>query len=346
MSDSKSDQEEIRMKNQVKWSTVIITAVFMALVLLPVAAEGSAEETAETFPSKPIKIIVPANPGGSTDMSARALAATASEYLNDQPAMIVNKAGGNSMVASKFVAESKPDGYTLLHGWGNVDFTMAKHVDKLPIDVFGDFKPVIGVVTFSTGLVVPIDSPFQTLDDLVAYAKANPGELQWTSAGRGGHWIMAIDFMKQAGIECTEVPNPKGGAEARNMVAGGHVDFGTFATFLAAQLINDKVRVLAVGFPEREPLVPDVPTFKEAGYDVIDAFEVKFLAAPAGTPDWKIDILYQGFKQSMEHPSFKRIVGNSNLVPLGWDPKKCLEFATNMDKKFGEYTRELGIAID
>lgn len=296
----------------------------------------------DSFPDKPIYLIVGAGPGGGTDIPARALAASAPEFLNNQPVIVVNKPGSNEMVASKYVLSQKPDGYTLLVGWGNVSFTFARHVYDLPIDVFKDFKPVIGLISYSSCLAVPMDSPFKTVADLVQFAKANPGALKWTHTGRGGtHWALAMDFFRKAGISLTEVPNSEGGAAVRNLVAGGKVDVAVMATFLGSSLHNQRLRVLAVGFPERDAILPDVPTMKESGYDLIAAYDIKPIAGPAGMEDWKVQKLYEGFKKAIEHSSFKTIVKNANMTVLGWNPQETLDKVMAFDKEFESFAKEI-----
>ena len=315
--------------------------LMIALLVVSVSSALAGNEQA-TFPDKPIYIIVGAGPGGGSDIPARALAASAPEFLNNQPVIVVNRPGSNGMVAAKYVANQAPDGYTLLMGWGGPEYTFGRHVQKLPIDLFNDFKPVTGVISYSSCIAVPSSSPFKTLNDLVEYAKKNPGKLTWTHTGKAGtHWINGANFFKLANIKLTEVPNATGGANARNMVAGGHVDVGFFATFLAKPVLGDKLRILAVAFPQRDGIVPDVPTFQEEGYDIANAYDIKLLAASAGTPDWKIKRLFEGFKKAMDSTSFKSIVENANFTTLGLDPEETLKLVEDKDDQFGKLAKDL-----
>lgn len=319
-------------------SLTALIGVLMLLACLSVYAEGEqeagagAEEMAGAeFPSRPIDIVVPSNPGGTTDVSARALAATASPYLNDVDINVVNMPGGQQMVGIEFVLQqTEPDGYTLVVGYG-VHYKKTLMGIDLPIDahpVTGDLQPVIGSLGYTSALVVPYDSPFETLEDLVEYAKDNPGELSWGHTGANGtHDIMGKTFLASAGIDAVAVPL-SGGPATRQAVTGGHVDFGVLATFLVPDFVRDSLmRPLAIFAPEgRDPLLPDVPTFRELGYDdVFDLMDLKLIGASADVPEERIQILYEGFKQATETAAFKQLIEAQGLIPLGWSPEETLE---------------------
>ena len=324
-----------------------IFAILMVLTLMgatAVFAEGQGESAAEKpFPSKPVNMIVGYNPGGGTDTPARALAAAAPEFMNNQPLIVVNKPGASGMLGPKFVAEQKADGYTLLMGWGNTEFTFNRHVRELPIKVFDDFEPVMAVIKYSSCIAVPTSSPIKSLDDFVAAAKDNPGKLQWTHTGVGGeHYVNALDFFDRAGIELTEVPNT-GGVKTRNLVAGEHVDVAVFATFLAAGF-EDKVRVIAIFTDDPNHMFPDVKTANEQGYESINAYAIKCIAAPAGTPKERIDILYDSMKKALEHPAAQKIMKQNNFTPLGWGPDETLKAVKDLDAKYKALIDKLGLA--
>ncbi len=294
---------------------------------------------AADFPSKPIYLIVGYNPGGGTDMNARALASAATEYLNNQPLVIVNKPGAQGLLGPKFVATSKPDGYTLSLGWGNSEFTFGQYLMNIPFD-WKKFKPVIAVNALTSCLAVPANSPFKTAQELVDFAKKNPGKLKWTHTGRGSfNHANGLDLMRVTGIKMTEVPNV-GGAKTRNLVAGGHVDCAFFASFLALS-VPDKVRVLGIAYPERDPAFPKVPTFKEMGINIMDAHGLFGIGAPAGTPDDRVKTLYEAFKKTMDHKAFKRIAQSLGFVPLAWGPEKFAAAIDKDSKNYGELAKKL-----
>ena len=316
-------------------------SILVIICLIASAAYSFAEEK---FPTRPVYMIVGHNPGGSTDMSARGLAMVLGECLNNQPLVIVNKPGAQQMLAFKFVASSKPDGYTLIMGWGGPDTVFRAHVAKMPVKIFKDFKPIIGVTAFSGCLAVPANSAFKNLNDLVGYARKHPGKLSWTyPGGKGAHYINGRDFIRTTKIDVTEIPY-SGGVQARNAVAGRHVDFGVFATFLAPEMVAaGKMRILGICTEKRSPLYPDLPTFEEQGYDIINATGVKMVAAPAGTPDWKIRILHDAFKKCIEHQAFKRFLKKVGMEANYRTPEDVLKYAREMDQKYAKLIEQIGI---
>lgn len=311
----------------------------LALILVVLSGWAVAQEE---FPTKPIDIIVGMAPGGTTDLAARFLAATAPPFLNDVAVNVVNMPGGHQMVALDYVASSvDPDGYTLMVGYGEHNTKVLMGLD-LPVKVdpdpeVGAFRPIIGSFGYSSALLVPYDSPFESIDELVEYAKENPGELNWGHTGAYGlHWMMGMSFLEAADVDLVEVPF-EGGPATRQAVTGGHIDCAVAATFLVPDFITDKlIRALAIFAPERDPLVEDVPTFRELGYDVFDALSFKIIGAPAETPDWKIERLYEGFKQAEETTAFKHMIESQGFIFIGWSPEECQEKAQEYDSKVKE----------
>lgn len=324
--------------------TVGIILMFLAVTIIGNPSLALAEKK---FPSKPIYMVVGYKPGGGTDLPARGLASVAPEFLNNQPLIVVNKPGSSGMIASKFVANADPDGYTLLMGWGNTEYTFRRHLQKLPVDVFKDYEPVVMVATYSSCVIVSADSPFKKLDDLVAYARKNPGKLKWGHTGRGGeHHANALDFVRITGIDAVEIPYD-GGPETRAAAAGKHVDFAFLATFLTPSLVSaGQIRVLGIGLPERDKeFFPGYPTFKEQGYNIINTTACKAVAAPAGTPKGIIEDLHQRFKKAMEHRAFKRFLSKTGLNWAYMNPEDTLGYVKNLDQKYGKMVRELGLKL-
>lgn len=320
-----------------------VLLTFVGFLVVTVMATVSTTLATDDFPKKPIRLIVPYNPGGGTDVPARALAAAAPEFLKDEPLIVSNKTGANGMIASKYVATQKPDGYMLLMGWGNTEFTFQRHVADLPIKTFEDFEPVMAVVKYTSCVAVPADSPIENLDDLVKAAKSQPGKIKWTHTGAGGeHYVNGIDFISRTDIKMTEVPNA-GGVKTRNLVAGKQVDVGFFATFLAAGL-TDKVKVIAIFTEESEHMFPEVKTANEQGYESINAYAIKSIAAPKGTPADRIAFLSENLKKALEHPAAQKIIKQNNLIPLGWGPKQTLEAVQELDAKYKKIVDDLGLA--
>jgi len=320
--------------------------ISILLVIICLSAFAAYSFAEEKFPTRPVYMIVGHKPGGAIDLSARALAMIAGEYLNDQPLVVVNKPGAQTMLAAKFVVSSKPDGHTLLMGWGGSTHVFRAHITKMPVDIFKDFKPVISVTKLSGCLAVPANSHFKNMNDLVSYARKHPGKLSWTyPGGKGIHYINGRDFIRVAKIDVTEIPY-SGGVGARNAVAGGHVDYGLFATFLAPEMVAAaKIRVLGICTEERSPLFPDFPTFDEQGYDIINDIGGQIVAAPAGTPDWKIRILHDAFKKCMEHKAFKTFLKKVGMEPNYLGPEDALKSARELDQKYAKLIEQVGIEV-
>ncbi len=316
---------------------------FRTILLLSAFAIAIGCSTNDSYPKQPITIVVPNAQGGANDIMARLMIASGENKIKNQPIIIVNKPGGNEVVGFSYVAKSKPDGYTLIMGWGGSTSTFARQVSDLPYDPFKDFTPVIGTASFSQCLAVSADSPFKTLDELVKYAKEHPGELRWThSAVNGLHYLLGLDFFKKADIKLTEVVNTEGGAAARNLVASKSVDVGIFATFLAKGFEN-KIRLLAICDDQRDPIMKNIPLFSELGYEVANVSECKMIAAPAGTPKEIIDILYKSFKAMLESESCKKAFGDLGYTIRAWNPEQCLEAAKKLDSMYAQIIEDFNI---
>jgi len=316
-----------------------LSIVFVLVLILGVLSGWAIAQ--DEFPTKPIDIIVGQNPGGTIDAAARFLATTASPFLNDVNINVVNMPGGQQMIAFNYVLTQDPEGYTLIVGYGSENARTIMGLD-VPMNVdpdpeVGAFRPVIASFAHTAALAVPYDSPFESLDELVEYAKENPGELDFGHVGTySSQWIMVKSFLKAADIDVVEVPFA-GGANTRQEIAAETVDCGVIATFLAPDFVKDKMlRVLAVFAPERDPVAKDVPTFRELGYEVFDLLLYKIIGASAETPDWKIERLYEGFRQAKQTAEFRQLVEDRGFISVEWSPEKCQEKAEEYDSRIKE----------
>jgi tripartite-type tricarboxylate transporter receptor subunit TctC len=260
---------------------------------------------AQDFPTKPVELILPFGPGGSHDLTARAVASVAYQYLG-QPLLVVLKPGGGGAVGSQQVIRSKPDGYTLLFG-GTGPNTIFAQVQKAPIGP-DSFVPVAKINHSGAVLAVRADAPWKTLREVIEYAKKNPGKLNFANTGPWG----AADFpMRQiaqaAGIEYNNIPHD-GGGPALLAVLGGHADatFG-FAPQLLPQIGAGKMRALVVTDEKRISTLPNVPTVKEEGYDVTFTMW-RAVLAPKGTPQAIIDKLEAALRKLSEDKSFQALI--------------------------------------
>jgi tripartite-type tricarboxylate transporter receptor subunit TctC len=277
----------------------VLLAVALALIGVPAAA------SAQEFPTKPIELVIPFGPGGSHDLTARAVASVAHQYLG-QPLLVVLKPGGGGAVGSQHVIRSKPDGYTLLFGGSGPNTTFAL-VQKAPVGP-DQFTPVARINYSAPLLAVRADAPWKSLRELVDHAKKNPGKLNFANSGPWGAADLPMRMLaKAAGFEYNNIPHD-GGGPSMLAVLGGHADatFG-FTAQLVPQIAAGKMRVLAVTDVKRHPDLPNVPTVKEEGYDVVFTMWRSVLA-PKGTPQAILDKLETAFKKLSEDRSFKALI--------------------------------------
>ena len=256
-----------------------LAAVSAALLLVPAALPAFAQ----AWPAKPVRIVVPFAPGGSTDVVARMVAQKLTATWG-QTVVVENRAGAGGNVGADVVAKSPADGYTLLMASGSI--TINPHLYKsMAFDTKKDLVPITNVASGPMLVVVPDGSPAKSLKDLVAMAKARPGALNFGSAGVGSQVHLAAEnFAEAAGIDISHVPY-KGEALAFTDLIGSQTQFmvGNFAA-ASALLGNGRLRALAVTGKQRQPQLPDVPTAIEAGLPGFENYGWFGLLAPAGTP--------------------------------------------------------------
>lgn len=294
---------------------LFVTALCLAIVFLAVGCGGGsapankeAEKAPEKYPAKPVELVVPFGPGGSHDLHSRAIVSVISQHLGG-PMTVTLKAGGSGAVGSDYVAKAKPDGYTLLFG-GSGPNTSLLHVRELPYKR-EDFTPIAKINHSPGVIVVPADSPFKTLEDLIKYAKENPGELRYSSSGPYGATHIPTEMLKAAaGVDIVHVPFDGGGPALMAML-GKQVDFTATMTTQTRPIVDaGKARALGISGAERDKgSLKDVPTFKELGYDAV--YEMgRFVLAPKDTPEPVVTQLREAFKNLMEDKTFQRLISN------------------------------------
>ncbi len=254
-----------------------------------------------TWPSKPIRIIVPFAAGSFTETAARTLGAELSQQWG-QPVIVETKGGAGSTVGTDMVAKSAPDGYTLLVTDNSFAVSSALY-DKLPYDPEKDIVKISTIAEAPAVLMVKADAPYKTLKDLVDQAHKNPKSLTYGSGGQGSSAHLATElFFIQANAELTHVPY-RGVAAALLDLMAGRIDVGLSSAGSAAQHIKGgKLRGLAVVGKERHPLIPEVPTFAEAGFGSYEMVYWFGLMAPAGLPPTVLARIQQGVARAVEQP--------------------------------------------
>jgi tripartite-type tricarboxylate transporter receptor subunit TctC len=276
------------------------------VVLLLLAFVAPAALAQEPYPSKPITMIVPFPPGGVADIVGRPLAAQMEKTLK-QPVVVVNRTGAGGAVGMAAVAKAAPDGYTILMGLSSISiFPVSDRINgKTPSYEMRDFAPIALITADPTVLVVSADSPWKTLKEFVASAKAYPGKINYSSSGVYGtlHVSMEI-FANAAGIKLFHVPYG-GGGPALTALLGGQVHaLASGPAPAVGQIKAGKMRALASWSTERLPLMPDVPTFKELGYDA-EFYIWSGVFAPGSTPTPVVDRLRNAVREAATSAEFK-----------------------------------------
>jgi tripartite-type tricarboxylate transporter receptor subunit TctC len=300
---------------------------------------------AQSFPSKPIKLVVPYSPGGGADTTARLIAPKLQDALGET-VVIDNRPGAGGVIGDEVVAKSPPDGYTLLIG----AFAHAVNpslLPKMPFKTPDDFAPISLLVTVPELMVITPSYPAKTVAELIAMAKAQPGKLFYASSGNGTAQHLAGELFKlRTGTDIGHVPY-KGGGPAVADVAAGHVPF-YFGNMSAAlpQAQAGRVRALAVTVAQRSPAAPDVPTLAEAGVKDCEISEWNALLAPAGTPQAVIDRLHVEMAKIMRMDDMKAKFADLGAESIGSTPQELATFLRAEMTKWAEVVKAANIKIE
>ena len=297
---------------------------------------------ADTFPSKPIRIVVPFGAGGVADLTARTVAQKLSESLG-QPVIIDNKPGAGGVGAGEAVAKAEPDGHTLLL-MSNGTAVSAGLFKSLPFDAQRDFAPVSTLGYFDLAVLAAPGAPFKNLAELLAYAKANPGKLNVGTINIGSTQHLAAELFKsRTGLDFLIVPF-NGTPALTTALRGGQVDVAIEILGPMMGQVNSKaVRPLAILGDERAPQVPDVPTVMQSGVANFDVSSWNALAAPAKTPKEVIARLNKEVLAALAHPDVKKKLFELNVQAKGSTPEKLGELLGNDIKRWSEVITKAGV---
>lgn len=281
-----------------------IQTVRQFLAMLGIAL-GMSFGQAQSFPDRTITLVVPNPPGGLVDTSARLLSEPLSRVMG-QTVVVDNKPGASGNIAYQYVANAKPDGYTLLISYSGYHVGNPALMDKLPWDPVKDFSP-IALLTVSTNVIAVHPSvPVNNLKEFIAYAKANPGKLNYASQGNGSVSHIGTEIFKQStGVEMVHVPYKGSGAAIQDVLAGQVQVFISTPPSLMQHVQSGKLKGLAVTGKNRHPGMPNVPTTAEAGLPSFQLESWVALYAPAGTPAPIITKLTESVKKSLSLPEIK-----------------------------------------
>lgn len=317
---------------------------FLAAVLFAVAVNVYAQE----YPTKPVRVIVPFQPGGASDVVGRLLQPGLASELGQQ-VVIENRAGASGNIGVEVAARAPADGYTLL--LGNIG-TMAINpglFPKFPIRTVRDFIGITQVVDAPTGLVIHPSLPVKSVKEFIDYAKANPKKLDFGTAGPGsnGRFEMEI-FMRATGIELVHVPYKGGaGASAIGLLSGEvKCAFTTIASVMT-HVNAGKLKVLAVASPQRLESLPNIPTFPELGFKEMRSGSWQGAFVPTGTPAPIVNKLYAVFMKVMADPTLaKRLQGNGVEVVTSKSPEEFAVFMKEENEKWAKVIKEVGVVME
>jgi len=317
------------------------------VVLLAVAGLGLCSNPlqAQTYPDKIIKMIVPAPPGGQTDVLARYLGQRLQAALG-QNVIIDNRAGAGGLVGARAAVAADPDGYTIFFGNTSTLAVIPAVSKNAGYDPVKNFAPVASVSESYMILVVHPDFPAKTLPEFIAYAKANPGKLNFGNAGAGNVTHLTGEMLRAAtGIEFVNVPH-RGGAESITAVLGRQVDFVLESPVVLLPLIREgKLRALAVTSASRKAEIADVPTMREGGADYV-ATLLTGLVAPAGTAPAIVNRLNAVINDSLKSPEMQDTLAKFGSEPRIMSPPDFTAYIAGETKKWGDVARAARVQVD
>jgi tripartite-type tricarboxylate transporter receptor subunit TctC len=325
------------------------TRVFshLALCALCVMAAWSGIAAAQSYPSKPVHIVVPFAPGGITDILARALAQRLTESLGQQ-VVVENKPGATGQVGAEAVAKAAPDGYTLLVAADATFVTNPHFYSRLAFDALNDFAPITGLGISPQALIVNPALPVRTLDDLITLARKQPGEINYGTFGIGSSGHLNIVLLEEmTGTKFTSV-HYRGAAPAITDVIGGHIQMMIVSIGLIAQpWQSGQLRVLGFGSPTRLAQYPDVPTLAESGLPGYEAGSWYGLAAPKGTPADIINLINAQTRRIFDEPSFReQFLAPSFIFSIVSPPDAFAERIRAESANWGKLIRDTGLKIE
>jgi tripartite-type tricarboxylate transporter receptor subunit TctC len=317
------------------------------LTVLAVVASclAGASAAAQNFPGRPIRLIVPSAPGGPTDLPARLVAQILPNL--GQAAVVENRAGAGGAIGARAVANATPDGYTLLVGNTSVFAVWPAVSPSAGYDPAKSFAPVAKLSESYQIVVVPASSPFRTMRDVVAFAKANPGKLNVAHTGVGGLPHLTVELLKaRAGIDVVGVPYKSGG-ESVTAVLAGQVDMTLEGiTILLPHIRDGKLRALAVTSHARTPLAPDLPTMIEAGVPGYEVTTFNGVVAPAGTPPAIVQKLNAAINEGMQTPDMHNRLLALGAVTAANTPAEFAAFMAAEHRKWSELAASAHVKVD
>jgi tripartite-type tricarboxylate transporter receptor subunit TctC len=316
---------------------VLLCAIFIALSL-------PATVDAQSYPARPVRLIVPFPPGGSNDVVGRMIAAQLSTRL-DKPVIVENQGGAGGLVGTEMAARAQPDGYTLL--LISVAYAFSPAIYKLSYDPATAFAPVAMLGSGPVVIAVTSKLPVSSLKELIALAKEKPGELNYASAGVGSFQHLASELFKlQAGVDIVHVPFKGGGPAMTDVIAGNtQVAIGSLVQMLP-QIKGGRLKALGVGSARRVPALPDLPTISEAGVPGYEVTNWWGIVVPAGTPRPVVDRLHRELAAIATSAETKKRFEAEGAEPRPMSPDEFARFITAETVKWARVVKEASIRAE
>jgi tripartite-type tricarboxylate transporter receptor subunit TctC len=326
--------------------TAVLRAVCIGAVVLGGITLRPAAVSAQEFPSKPIRLIVPFPPGGPNDLIARVVGQKLQEILKQQ-VVIDNRSGAGGALGTDVVAKAPPDGYTIAISSSGALAISISMQEKMPYDTLKHLKPITLVATVPELLVAATSLPAKDLKELIALARAKPGTLNYASSGPGGMPHLAGELLKVAAkIDIVHVPY-KGAAPAVNDLLGGQVQMAFFdLPVLLPQVEAGKLRPIAVGGRERAPSLKNVPTTAELGYPQVVAENWYGMVAPIATPPAIVARLNQATAEALRDPGVKEKLSSQGLTLIGNTPDEFTAYIRAEIEKWAKVAKAAGLVAN
>ncbi len=317
----------------------------VCLAIMALAGSTPLAAGADTFPSKPLRLVVPYFPGGSPDIHGRRIAEKLRQRLS-QPIIVDNRPGANAIIGMGLVARAPADGYTIVIAPVG-PWAVNPHLYKLPFDPLTDLAPVIHATSTPGVLVVHPSVPVRSVKELIAYAKAHSGELNYGSTGIGGFGHICGElFDAMAGTKMTHVPH-RSVAASVTAVVGGHVNvLFNVAGPTIPHIRSERIRGLATTGATRMEQLPDLPTISEAGVPGYENATWNAMGVPARTPRPIIDLLNREINAVLQMPDVKEAMRTDNSMVVGGTPEDFKDYLAREYAKYGKLIREVGIKAE
>lgn len=324
----------MKTKSSRLYAISLATALYCAAV--------AAAQAQQSYPTRPIRLVVPSSPGGGTDITARIMAPKLGEALGQQ-VVVENRPGAGTMIGGEVVARSAPDGYTLLMGISTLAINPAMY-RKVPYDALKDFAPISQAVSLPNILVTHPSLPVKAVKELIAFAKTRPGQINFASAGVGTNPHLSMElFLSMAGVKMIHVPYKGSGQGVIDLIAG-HVSVMTPSILTGLPHIKaGRLRGLGVTSARRAAGAPEIPTIAEAGVPGYEAVQWFGILAPAGTPRAIIERVNREAVRVLQTPDVRERLVADGADPVGSSPEEFGAFIRAETAKWAKVARDVGI---